>query len=292
MTDEKRKNGEYLYHGLTTCEGCAMELVARTAMDILGQNTIILTPPSCSAILTGFGRETGWKVPSFMSNLAAVAAYASGIREGLNVLGKKDTHILGYAGDGGTVDIGLQALSAAVERGHRFIYICYDNEAYMNTGIQRSGSTPMGAWTTTTAGGKPEHRKDVPQMLLAQGIPYLATASVGYLDDLKKKIEKAKDVDGPCYIHVHAPCSTGWRFPADRTIEVARLAVETGMWALYEAVDGNVRITRKVKEFKPIEDYIKVQKRFSNIKPDTVKELQNFVYASYKKLLERADASQ
>ena len=127
-----------------------------------------MTPPSCSAILTGYGWETGWKVPAFQSNLENIAAYCSGISEALKLQGKNDVNVVAFAGDGGTVDIGLQALSAAIERGHRFIYICYDNEAYMNTGIQRSGGTPLGAWTTTTPSGKKEGKKDIVAMLRAQ----------------------------------------------------------------------------------------------------------------------------
>ncbi len=286
---QNQTRGKHLFHGLTSCEGCAMELVARTVLDILGTNTVVLTPPSCSAILTGFSRETGWHVPSFMANLEAVASYASGLRTGLEVLGKDKVNVVGYAGDGGTVDIGLQALSGAIERGHRIIYICYDNEAYMNTGIQRSGATSLGAWTTTTPGGKPTQRKDVPQMLLAQGIPYLATASTAYIDDLAKKVEKAKNTDGPSYIHVHAPCATGWRFPAHKTIDIARMAVQTGLWVLYEAVDGRLKITKEIKNFKPVEDYVKMQKRFQKATPEMIKELQRFATEGYEKLAERVE---
>lgn len=275
---------DLLFHGLTTCEGCAMELVARRLLDVLGPKTIVATPPSCSAILTGFERETGWKIPSTMSYLAATGSFISGISVALDYLGKKDINVVGFAGDGGTVDIGLQSLSGAIERGHRFIYICYDNEAYMNTGIQRSGSTALGAWTTTTPGGKPTNRKDVPQMVLAQGIPYLATASAGYLEDFVKKVEKAKNTDGPSYIHVHVPCPTGWRFPAGQTIEVARQAVLTGLWALYEAENGKVRITKRIKNFRPVKDYLQLQRRFDRITPEMVEELERFSREGYRKL--------
>lgn len=283
VNKQKNKN---LYHGLTTCEGCGMELIARNVIDILGENTVMITPPSCSAILTGFSRATGWPVPSFMSNLESVAAYASGIREGYEITGKKDIHVVGFAGDGGTADIGLQALSGAIERGHRFIYICYDNEAYMNTGIQRSGCTPIGAWTTTTPNGKPTIKKDISKMILAQGIPYMATASIAFIEDMRKKIEKAKEIDGPSFLHIHIPCSTGWRFPPCKTIEVAKLAVETGMWNLYEAEEGKVRLTKKVKEFKPVKDYMKMQKRFDGISDELVKVLENEAAKNYQELLE------
>lgn len=288
---KKTSERDYLCKGLTTCEGCGMELIARKMLQVLGPNTIILTPPSCSAIITGTSRETGWQVPAFMSNLESVGAYASGIRVGLEVLGRNDIQVVGFAGDGGTVDIGLQALSGAIERGHRFIYVCYDNEAYMNTGIQRSGATTLGAWTTTTPGGKTNQRKDVASMLLAQGIPYLATASVGYINDFANKINKARSVDGPSYIHVHTPCSTGWRFPAEQTIEVARMAVQTGMWVLYEAEKGKVRITRKVRNFKPVEEYLRLQKRFNGITAQVVQELRDYIREGYEYLQEREEKS-
>lgn len=259
-----------LSNGVTTCEGCAMETAARHMIEVLGPRTIMLTPPSCSAILTGFGRETGWQVPSFMSNLEAVAAYASGIREALDILGKEDINVVGFAGDGGTLDIGLQALSGAIERGHRFIYICYDNEAYMNTGIQRSGATPPGAWTTTTPGGKTGPRKDIDAMLVAQGIPYLATASASYIDDFRKKIAKAMKVDGPSFIHLHTPCPTGWRFPAAETYRIGKLAVDSGLWALYEVENGKYRITKKLAGFEPAAKYFSSQGRFRHLSEQEV----------------------
>lgn len=278
---------QLIYHGLTTCEGCGMEIIARTMLNILGPRTIVLTPPSCSAILTGYGRQTGWRIPAFQSNLENIAAYMSGIREGLEITGQKDVCVVGLAGDGGTVDIGLQALSGAIERGHKFIYICYDNEAYMNTGIQRSGATPRWAWTTTTPGGKPEIKKDIVGMLLAQGISYAATASIGYVDDLANKIRRAKDIDGPSYIHVHQPCATGWRFPANQTIVVARAAVESGLWPLFEVAEGRVHITRKINQLKPLTDYITCQGRFANIPMAAAEQWQQEIVEKYAKLIQK-----
>lgn len=271
--------------GITTCEGCAMELIGRVTLDVLGPKTIILTPPSCSAIITGYGRETGWRVPAFQSNLENIAAYCSGIRVALEVQGKDDVHVVAFAGDGGTVDIGLQALSGAIEREHKFIYICYDNEAYMNTGIQRSGATPLGAWTTTTPAGKKESKKDIVAMLRAQGIPYLATASAGYIDDFRRKVERAKDVDGPVYIHVLTPCATGWRFPPKETVNIARMAVDTGLWPLYEVVDGRLKITKKVKTLKPVTDYVQCQGRFRSIFADQIAQLEKGAEKLYQELL-------
>lgn len=271
---------------VTTCEGCGMELLARATLDVLGKNTIVLTPPSCSAILTGFGNETCWRVPAFQSNLENIAAYCSGISVALEYLNRKDVYVVALAGDGGTVDIGLQALSGAVERAHKFIYICYDNEAYMNTGIQRSGSTPMGAWTTTTPGGKKEMKKNVVEMLMAQGIPYIATASIGYIDDFKEKLDKAKDINGPAYIHVLTPCATGWRFHSSQTIRAARLAVETNLFPLFEAVNGRIRVTKKIKKAKPIREYLEMQGRFKNITDEQIENLERKAQIYYNQLIE------
>lgn len=270
--------------GVTTCEGCGMELIARSILEVLGENTIILTPPSCSAVLTGFGDETSWKIPSFQSNLENIAAYCSGISEALEFKGREDVHVVALAGDGGTVDIGLQALSGAIERGHKFIYVCYDNEAYMNTGIQRSGSTPTGAWTTTTPGGKNEVKKDIVGMLMAQGIPYIATASVGYIDDFKNKLRKAKEIDGPSYIHTIQPCAPGWRFHPRETIKIAQLAVETNLFPLFEAVDGEIRVTKKISKAKPVDEYLKMQGRFKNVTEEQVEQLEERSKEYYEKL--------
>lgn len=276
--------------GTTTCEGCGMELVARAILDVLGENTIILTPPSCSAILTGFGDETCWRVPSFQSNLENIAAYCSGISTALEFQERDDVYVVALAGDGGTVDIGLQALSGAIERGHKFIYVCYDNEAYMNTGIQRSGSTPTGAWTTTTPGGKDENKKNIVEMLLAQGIPYIATASVGYIDDFKKKLDKAKDIDGPAYIHTMTPCATGWRFHPRETINISRLAVQTNLYPLFEAIDGEIRVTRKVSRTKPVKEYLEAQGRFANISEEQIKDLEKSANTYYNELINLEEA--
>jgi pyruvate ferredoxin oxidoreductase beta subunit len=214
--------------GISTCAGCALELAARHIIDVLGANTVIVIPPGCAALLSGFGKETALRIPGIQGNLENSAAYAAGIRAGFEMQNREGVTVLALAGDGATVDIGLQALSGAFERGDRILYVCYDNEAYMNTGIQGSGSTPLGATTTTTPGGKDRPRKDMLAIAAAHRIPYLASASVGYIRDLRKKIEKAKATWGPSYIHIHTPCPTGWGYEAAKTIEVARAAVQTG----------------------------------------------------------------
>jgi pyruvate/2-oxoacid:ferredoxin oxidoreductase beta subunit len=215
-------------HGVSTCAGCGLELAIRVILDVLGEKTIIVIPPSCAALFSGFGNETTLRIPGVQGNLENTAAIAAGIRAGLDYQGKVDLNVLGLAGDGGTADIGLQSLSGALERRDRILYVCYDNEAYMNTGIQGSSSTPMGAWTTTTPYGKPVNRKNLMQIVGAHGIPYAATASIGYVDDLRKKVKKAKaaTTTGPAFLHIHAPCPTGWGYePLDRGRGYARKRV-------------------------------------------------------------------
>lgn len=208
--------------GMTTCQGCAMELIARSALEVLGPKTITMTPPSCSAIITGNGDETGWGIPCVQTVLMSLPAFASGVSEALKIQGKNDVNVMGYAGDGGTFDIGFQALSGAIERGHKAIYICCNNEAYMNTGGQRSSATTLGATTKTTPTGKKEVSKNIDFMLLHTPLVYQATASVGDIKDFKRKVAKAATKDGPCFIHVMSPCPSGWKFPTDQTIQIAK----------------------------------------------------------------------
>jgi pyruvate/2-oxoacid:ferredoxin oxidoreductase beta subunit len=199
----------------------------------------------------------------------------------MRVRGQEDTVIMGIAGDGGTADIGIQALSGAAERNENMLYVMYDNEAYMNTGIQRSGSTPFGAWTTTTPvgkvkAGKADFKKDMPLIMMAHNVPYVATASIGNIQDFINKFEKARKMKGFRYIQIFTPCPTGWRHDTAKTIEIAKLAVETGMWTLYECENGKVKINRKPK-MTPITEYLKLQGRFRHMKEDDIKKLQDWV---------------
>lgn len=274
-------------HGVSTCAGCGLELAIRVILDVLGENTVIVIPPSCSALFSGFGNETTLRIPGVQGNLENTAAIAAGIRAGFEYQGKADINVLGLAGDGGTADIGLQSLSGALERGDRIFYVCYDNEAYMNTGIQGSSSTPLGAWTTTTPFGKPVNRKNLMQIVAAHGIPYAATASIGYIDDLRKKVEKAKTAtsDGPVFLHIHAPCPTGWGYDPAQTVELAKLAVTSRCWNLYEMEYGTqVTITKKIKKVKPVEGYLKPQKRFKGVRGETLAQIQAQVEKEYAQL--------
>jgi pyruvate ferredoxin oxidoreductase beta subunit len=220
--------------------------------------------------------------PFFVNNTSSafpgMAAMLSGMAAAAEMQGLKDVTFLGLVGDGGTADIGLQALSAACERDENFLYLCYDNEAYMNTGIQRSGSTPYGAWTTTSPisedgaiRGKTRNRKDLFNIIMAHRIPYCATASIAYPRDLLEKIAKAKEIKGTRFIHVQAPCPVGWGYPSEKTVEYGRLAVETGLWRLAEYEGGKIQLNLQPQTFKPVESYLKGQRRFEHLNEDDFK---------------------
>lgn len=265
---------EQLYHGSNACPGCGAYLGLRMALKALGKNTILINPTGCISACTMMG-ET--KVPFFHPLFGNGGAIAAGMDSGLRMIGKRaDKNILVYGGDGGTADIGLQALSGAVERGHDFIFICYDNESYMNTGGQRSSTTPFGALTSTTPMGKvargesrsPQFRKNMPEIMLAHRAPYVATASIAYPLDYIQKVQKAAEIKGPAYIHLYASCPPGWGVETSHSIKVARLAVETGFFPLYEIVDGEKTFTVKIRKKKDIAEYLNIQRRFRYLAKD------------------------
>ena len=219
------------------------------------------------------------KIPVLRIPFETTAISASGVRAALDAMGKKDIHVLAWAGDGGTFDIGLQALSAAAERNDNIIYVCYDNEAYMNTGIQRSSSTPEGAWTTTTPSPflKDTPKKDIVRIMAAHKIPYIATASIGYPLDLIKKVIKAKEKGGTKFILVLSPCPTGWRYSSEMTIRIAKLATETGIFPLYEVEDGEKYTLSPQRSQKPLKDYFSIQGRFRNLKEEDLSRIETKV---------------
>lgn len=268
--------------GHTACAGCGGAMFARIAMKVFGENTVVYVPANCLLVFGGTYPHVSWKIPYHHVAFENTAACITGIRRALNRQGKHDTLVVGIAGDGGTADIGMQALSGAAERNEDVVYIMYDNEAYMNTGIQRSGSTPFGAWTTTTPigsaiKGKEGFKKDVPQIMIAHNVPYVGTASIGYPNDLLKKLEKVKEMKGGFrYLQVMAPCPTGWRHAPDKTIEIAKLAVESGMWTLYECENGKMALNKKPK-MMPVKDYVKLQGRFRHMTDEQIEILQDWV---------------
>jgi pyruvate ferredoxin oxidoreductase beta subunit len=276
----------YVAHGVSACAGCAMELILRNVLDVLGQDTTLVIPPGCSALFCGYGNETGVKVSAFQGNLENTAAFATGIRAGYAAQGNNHTTVCGFAGDGGTLDIGLQSLSGMMERGEDVLYICYDNEAYMNTGIQASSSTPLGCWSTTTPAGKPVYKKDLLAICMAHRVPYCASASVGDIRDLRRKVAKAKDIHGPRVLHIYSPCPTGWGIDTSKTIEVSKKAIASGAWVLYEYEDGKLTVNSKRKELEPVRDYLLMQKRFKRaITEEQIEQFQQIVTESYQHLL-------
>lgn len=263
---------ECLLPGSAACPGCPATIALRLVLKALGRNTIIVIPACCTAVIESLYPYTSFDVPVMNIAFEAAAAGASGVEAALRQQGKKDTTVLAWAGDGGTYDIGIQALSGAIERQTNFIYICYNNQIYSNTGIQRSGATPYAAWTTTTVGGKTEFRKEMGEIIQAHHPPYAAQACISYPEDLYNKVKKAKGIRGPKYIEILAPCPPGWRFGMEKTVEMGALAVETGAWALYEyeneimTFNGKSKLLLEQKiERKPIEEWIRYQGRFSHL---------------------------
>jgi len=289
---------EYFAPGHRACMGCGEALAVRLVCKALGRNVIIANATGCMEIVSSPLPTTSWEVPWIHTLFENTAAVASGIEAGIKVLTRKGkytrkTKVVAMGGDGGTADIGFQALSGALERGHDFIYICFDNEAYMNTGIQRSSATPFGASTTTSPAGKfsigqTTWKKNLPAIAVAHDIPYVATACHSYPFDLMNKISKAMEVKGPSYIHILSVCPTGWRLPSDLTIRAGRLAVETGIFPLYEVEEGKYTLNLDFPKLRPVEDYFKLQGRFRHLSKETISQIQEKVAAKYAKLKERA----
>ncbi len=286
---------EFVAEGHSFCTGCGEALALRLACKALGRNVIIANATGCIEICTSPLPVTSWRVPWIHTLFENTAAEISGIEAGLKILMKKgkmperDIKCVAVAGDGGTSDIGMQALSGAFERKHNFLYLCFDNEAYMNTGIQRSSATPHGASTTTAPAGKfsigqTTWKKNMAEIAVAHNIPYVATACPGYPFDLINKVKKGGEVKGPAYVHILSPCPTGWRSPTDLTIEISKLAVETGIFPLYEVENGRYKLNVDKPELKPVEEYLKLQGRFRHLLEGDVKEIQEHVNEEYAKL--------
>jgi pyruvate ferredoxin oxidoreductase beta subunit len=274
---------ELVHPGNRACSGCGLSIVYRTGLKALGKNTVLVVPPSCLTVMQGLYPVASTKLPCVNVTFASTAAAATGVRGAMTAMKKEGVNVVAWAGDGGTGDIGIQALSGACERGEDIIYICYDNEAYMNTGIQRSGSTPQGVLTTTTPiHGKLQVKKDIPAIIAAHGIGYVATASAAYPLDLYDKVKKATTLSGPRYIHVHTPCPPGWNFETRYTIKVGKLAVETGLFDLYELEEGKLKLTGVSKNMlgksrKPVKEYFQSQGRFKSLTAEMIEKVQQQV---------------
>ena len=289
---------EFFTSGHRSCQGCGEALAVRWVCKAIGKDAIIAHATGCMEIVSSGLPQTAWMHPWIHVAFENTAAVASGIDAALKVLERKGKlsgampKVVAMGGDGGTSDIGLQALSGALERGTNFTYFCWDNEAYMNTGIQRSSATPYGAMTTTSPPGKksigqPTWKKDMVAIAVAHAIPYVATASPSYLFDLYFKVRKALETPGPAYISVLSVCPTGWRSATDVSVRLGRLAVETGVFPLYEVVDGKYRLTVEPPKLRPVKDYLKPQGRFRHLRDPEVEFIQKQVQGNYELLLQK-----
>ena len=289
---------EFFAPGHRACIGCGQSLAVRLTCKAIGPNSIIVCATGCIEVYSSPLPYTSWRLPWIHTLFENTAAVASGVESGLKVMTRKGrgpaekVNVVAIGGDGGTSDIGMQALSGALERGHDFVYICFDNEAYMNTGIQRSSATPYGASTTTQPAGKVSigqvtWKKNLPAIAVAHDIPYVATASPSYPFDLMAKVAKAVATPGPAYIHVLSVCPTGWRCPTDITIRIGRLAVQTGVFPIYEVEDGQYKLNVNPTQLKPVSEYLKLQGRFRHLSEDTIEQIQQRVTKEYAKLKEK-----
>jgi len=266
------------FYGHKACAGCGGSIAVRLILKVLGERTFTVVPAGCISAVGFMYPQLCFASNALISTFAGTASMMSGIAAGAKALGLKDYHVLGLSGDGGTADIGLQALSGAIDRKDKMIFVCYDNEAYMNTGIQKSSLTPLGAKTTTTPAGKNipgsrTRKKNMFEIVAANGIDYAATASVGYIHDLLRKVNKAKSVNGTSYIHVFAPCPTGWGTPSNSAIDLGKAVVDCGLWYLAEWEEGEFILNKNPKEFASVHDYLSRQGRFRHLKDADIEEI-------------------
>ena len=269
MTDEE------FFYGHKACAGCGGSVAVRLALKVLGRRTFSVLPAGCMSAVGFIYPQMAFTTNAMIAPFPATGAMVSGVAAGARALGIKDFHAVGIAGDGGTADIGFQALSGAIDRGDNIIYICYDNEAYMNTGIQKSGLTPYGTKTTTSPAGENlpgsvRQKKNMFEIVAAHGISYAATCSIGYPQDFLNKLNKAKNTDGTSYIHVLASCPTGWGTPTNTAIEIAKEAVDCGLWYLAEFENGEFKLNRNPKEFTSVKEHLSKQGRFKHLKDEDI----------------------
>lgn len=291
---------DYFAPGHRACIGCGEALAVRLVTKALGREVIISNATGCMEIVSSPFPTTSWRVPWIHTLFENASAVASGIEAALKILNEKGARakmpkVVAMGGDGATFDIGLQSLSGAWERGHDFLYVCFDNEAYMNTGIQRSSGTPFGAATTTSPAGKlsigqSTWKKNMPAIAAAHDIPYVATACPSYPFDLIEKVTKAVATHGPSYLHVLSPCPTGWRYPTDLSIRLGRLAVETGVFPLYEVENGKYRLNFDSSKLRPVRDYLTPQGRFRHLPKEEIERIQEGVNKEYQKLKRKVEA--
>ncbi len=302
---KENKNSKFL-PGYTACAGCPIGIIARTVLNATDNPIVVTGATGCLEVTTTIYPHTSWNVPYIHSAFGNAGATISGIETAHKALAKKGKaknkkkpKFVVFAGDGGTYDIGLQALSGALERGHDFLFVCYDNGAYMNTGNQRSGATPLGADTETTPFGKESfgkkiRRKNIMEIVAGHNIPYLATANVGFLNDFENKVKKAFEIEGPKFLLVFSPCVNQWKFPSHRTINVAKLGTQTNFWPLYEVENGKYKINYFPEKKKKIEEFYSTQGRFRHLfqrkdKIEIFKKIQKEIDEEFEKIVSRSE---
>jgi len=285
---------EYMHSGHVGCPGCGAAIAMRFVLKALGEKTMMVIPACCWSIIAGPYPQSTLNIPVLHTAFETGGSTASGVRAALDVRGDTETTVVTWAGDGGTFDIGFQALSGAVERNENFIYVCYDNEAYMNTGVQRSSSTPYGAWTTTTPGHewKKMRKKNIVEVLVAHRIPYAATASIAYPEDLVRKVLKAKEIHGSRFLHIFSSCPTGWRIPSEMSVKIARMAVQTNIFPLYEVEDGTHYTINEMPKGYLVREYFKLQGRFKHLTDEDLEQIQEMVDEDWQLLLRKAGVAQ
>lgn len=282
---------DYFKPGHLGCPGCGAAIALKFALKALGEKTVMVIPASCASIIVGPYPQSAVTVPILHTAFATAGAAASGVRAALDIKGDTETTVLSWAGDGGTFDIGFQSLSGAVERDEDCIFVCYDNEAYMNTGVQRSSSTPYGVRTTTTPGQdwKKTRKKNIMETMAAHRIPYAASASIAFPEDMIAKFQKAREKKGGArFIHIFASCATGWGAPSDMSVKIARLAVQTNIFPLYE-IENGTRYTLNYRGDRPVDDYLQTQGRFKHLGKENVSRIQNMVDEDWNNLLRKAN---
>ena len=294
MAQLKVTDRDYFKPGHLGCPGCGAAIAIKFALKALGEKIIMVIPASCASIIVGPYPQSALNIPILHTAFATAGAAASGVRAALDMKGDTETTVLSWAGDGGTFDIGFQSLSGAVERNEDCIFVCYDNEAYMNTGVQRSSSTPYGVRTTTTPGQdwKKTRKKNMMETMAAHRIPYAATASIAFPEDMIAKFQKAKEKKGGArFIHIFATCATGWGAPSDISVKIARLAVQTNIFPLYE-IENGTRYTLNYKGDRPVEDYLQTQGRFKHLSKADVAQIQKMVTADWNSVCRKTEALQ
>lgn len=281
---------ENLGHGHLACAGCGAAVGMRMTLKALGEKTVMVFPASCWSIIPGFWPYSSFRMTAVHAGFVTGGATASGIRAALDIRGDHEVLVAVWAGDGGTFDIGLQSLSGAADRNEDFIYICNDNEGYMNTGTQQSSATPWLAWTTTTPVQRPKEnpKKDIMAIMADHRIPYAATATIAYPEDFFRKIEKAKRIRGTRFIHLLSPCPPGWKIPSELSIKISRLAVRARVFPLYEIENGRSYTLQEESHVVPIKEYLKLQGRFSHLTEQEIERIQERVDDEWRHLLRKA----